>query len=65
MVIWAAMGVPKRGDTLAQKLGIMCSRAAMVQILACPSMFTSKAVVIPTSAMAATTNLRSGCHTRD
>jgi hypothetical protein len=43
----------------------MCSRAAMVQILACPSMFTSKAVVIPTSAMAATTNLRSGCHTRD
>ena len=57
MVTCAAMGVPNLGETLAQNPGIMCSRAAMVQIRDWPIMFTSSAVVMPTSAMAATTNL--------
>ncbi len=62
MVHWAAMGVPNLGETLAQKEGIMCSRAAMVQMRACPSMFTSSAVVMPTSAIAATINLHTPAH---
>ena len=57
MVTCAAMGVPNLGETLAQKPGIMCSRAAIVQMRAWPIMFTSSAVVMPTRAIAATTNL--------
>lgn len=57
MVTCAAMGVPNLGETLAQNPGIMCSRAAIVQMRDWPIMFTSSAVVMPTSAMAATTNL--------
>ena len=59
MVIWAAMGVPVRWDTRAQKRGMRCSRAAMVKMRDWPSMFTSSAVEMPTSAMNATTYLRS------
>ena len=60
IVICAAWGVPQRWETLAQKVGIMCSRAAMVRMRDWPIMFTSSAVVMPTRAMADTTNLHAG-----